>query len=449
VGGGDLRGSPHLRKAPYQWGWDWGPKLPPIGIWKDIRLKGYSSAKLENIHIRQIHTAEDVSLQVDVDICIWEQADFRSVVTITPPDGEGLVVEGAFQKRNDKTSTCRLLCPIVHPHLWWPNGCGSQALYSVEIALFNGDILIEQRKVQVGLRTLELRQQPDQWGQSFTFVVNGVPVFAKGANWIPSDSFPTRIKMETLEYLIHSAVDANMNMLRVWGGRYYPEEEFYNLCDRYGILLWQDFMFACGVYPAADEFAENVRVEAIEIVHRLRHHACLALWCGNNEMEQGWVDWGWNKPDDPANQRLKAGYDRMFHHLLPEVVAAEDPDHPYWPSSASSGTPFTDPNGQQCGDTHYWDVWRKRNPFTAYRQQFPRFMSEFGFQALPPFRTIQTFAPLDEQNMTSYVMEYHQRSSKGNSLIISQMADHFRMPKDFPSLVYLSMVLQEIGRAHV
>jgi beta-mannosidase len=248
-----------------------------------------------------------------------------------------------------------------------------------------------------------------------------------------------------LEYLIKSAADAHMNMLRVWGGGLYESESFYDLCDRYGILIWQDFTFACGVYPEDDAFAENVRTEAIENVRRLRHRASLALWCGNNEMEQGWSGWDWNKPDDALNQHLKAGYDRMFHHLLPAVVASEDPDRVYWPSSASSGIPFAEPNGMQRGDMHYWDVWHGRKPFTAYRTQFPRFMSEFGFQALPPYKTIQTYAEPEDQNMTSYIMEHHQRNNAGNGLIIGQMTDTFRMPKDFPSLVYLSMLLQAEG----
>jgi len=231
----------------------------------------------------------------------------------------------------------------------------------------------------------------------------------------------------------------------VWGGGFYEGERFYDLCDRYGLLIWQDFIFACGIYPEDEAFAENVRIEAVENVRRLRHRASLALWCGNNEMEQGWVDWKWNDPDQADVQRLKAGYDRMFHHLLPDVVTAEDPDRPYWPSSASSGIPFTNPNSQQRGDVHYWDVWHGRKPFSAYREQFPRFMSEFGFQALPPYQTVQTYAEPKDQNMTSYIMEHHQRSGSGNGLMVSQMTDTFRMPKDFQSLVYLSMVLQAEG----
>ena len=444
LGGGDIPGGPHLRKAPCQWGWDWGPKLAPIGVWKDIRLEGCSQAKLENVHIRQIHADGKVSLCAQVKIEQWEAADLQVTIRVLSPDGQAQVVE-AKPSTCDDTTVCNLEASINNPQLWWPNGFGSQPLYQVEVTLASRKNVLDRRSFQVGLRRVELRRVPDEWGESFTFVVNGVPIFVKGADWIPADSFPTRISDATIERLIHDAAAAHMNMLRVWGGGFYEEERFYDLCDRYGLLIWQDFIFACGIYPEDDDFAENVRVEAVENVRRLRHRASLALWCGNNEMEQGWVDWKWNNPDDPGNQRLKAGYDRLFHHLLPDIVAAEDPDRPYWPSSASSGIPFASPNSQQRGDTHYWDVWHGRKPFSAYREQFPRFMSEFGFQALPPYKTIQTYAEPKDQNMTSYIMEHHQRSGSGNGLMIAQMTDTFRMPKDFQALVYLSMVLQAEG----
>ncbi len=232
-------------------------------------------------------------------------------------------------------------------------------------------------------------------------------------------------------------------MLRVWGGGFYEEERFYDLCDRYGILVWQDFIFSCSIYPFDDpEFVENVRLEVTENIRRLRHRASLALWCGNNEMEWGWVDWNWNLPEQ---QDLKAAYDLFFHHTLPAWCQVEDPDHPYWPSSPSSDTPFVDPNGQRQGDSHYWDVWHGRKPFTAYRDQYPRFMSEFGFQALPPLATIRTYADEADWNMTSYIMEQHQKNASGNSLMVGQMLDTFRLPKDFASLVYLSMALQAEG----
>jgi beta-mannosidase len=305
------------------------------------------------------------------------------------------------------------------------------------------DRIVDHRTYQMGLRTIRLRQETDQWGRSFEFIVNGVPVFAKGSNWIPADSFPTRISDEYLEGLILSAVASHQNMLRIWGGGLYEEERFYDLCDRYGILVWQEFIFACSVYPLDETaFVENVHVEAVQNIRRIRHRASLALWCGNNEMEWGWHSWGWSKPEF---KDLKSGYDLFFHHTLPAWVAAEDPDTAYWPSSPSSDVPFQDPNGEAQGDSHYWDVWHQRKPFTAYRTSLPRFQSEFGFQALPPLSTIRTYAEPVDWNMTSYIMEHHQRSGSGNGLMIGQMTDTFRMPKDFPSLVYLSMLLQAEG----
>ena len=445
IGGGDILGGPYMRKAPYQWGWDWGPKLPPMGIWKDIRLEGHSQASLEDVHIRQAHAGGKVTVSAQVRLKEWKPSDLRVTLKVTSPDGDVQTVQAEPNQLAAGSSICNLQSAIKNPELWWPNGFGKQPLYQVEISLEAGKTVLDQRSYQVGLRTVELRREPDQWGESFTFVVNGVPIFVKGADWIPADAFPTRISDTYMERLIADAAAAHMNMLRVWGGGLYEEERFYDLCDRYGLLIWQDFIFACGIYPEDEAFAENVRVEAVENVRRLRHRASLALWCGNNEMEQGWVDWKWNNPNDPGVLSLKAGYDRMFHHLLPDLVSVEDPDRPYWPSSASSGIPFSDPNSQQRGDTHYWDVWHGRKPFTAYREQFPRFMSEFGFQALPPYKTVQMYAEPKDQNMTSYVMEHHQRSGSGNGLMVSQMTDTFRMPKDFESLVYLSMVLQAEG----
>jgi beta-mannosidase len=440
-----IMGGPYLRKAPCHFGWDWGPMLPPVGIWKDVRLEGRSTARIEDVHLRQRLQEGKGFLEANVRVDRLASAAFQVVVKVTAPDGktweQALSMEPAQLRNLASTVTVE----IDNPHLWWPNGYGEQPLYGVVVSLKAGQRELDQRSYKIGFRTLELRRQPDEWGESFTFVVNGVPVFAKGADWIPADSFPTRMSDTYIEHLIHSSAEAHMNMLRVWGGGFYEEERFYDLCDRYGIMVWQDFVFACNRYPTDEPFFQNVRVEAIQNVRRLRHRASLALWCGNNEMEQGWSDWGWNKPTDPANQRLKIGYDRMFHHLLPDIVAAEDPDRPYWPSSASSGIPFSEPNGQQRGDCHYWDVWHGRKPFTAYRTQFPRFMSEFGFQSLPPLETIKTYAEEKDWNMTSYIMEHHQRSWKGNGLMIGQMTDLFRMPKDFPMLVYLSMVLQAEG----
>ncbi len=434
-----IPGGPHLRKAPCQFGWDWGPQLPPIGIWKDIRLEACRGARLSQVRFTQLHAAGGVTLQAQVDIQDWEAASRQAVLCLTAPDGQVFETRAALTGQDE--ASLQVLVP--NPQLWFPNGYGAQPLYHASLELRQGDLLLDGRTYQLGLRTVELRQEPDEWGRSFTFVVNGQPIFAKGSNWIPADSFPTRISDSHLEGLIRSAAETHQNMLRVWGGGFYEEERFYDLCDRYGILVWQEFIFSCSIYPLDDDgFIENIRLEVLENIRRLRHRASLALWCGNNEMEWGWVDWGWNKPEYDA---MKKAYDRFFHHTLPAWCASEDPEHAYWPSSPSSDTPFKDPNGQSRGDAHYWDVWHGRKPFTAYRSQYPRFMSEFGFQALPPLATIRTYAEPTDWNMTSYIMERHQKNDSGNSLMVGQMLDTFRLPKDFESLVYLSLVLQAEG----
>ena len=434
-----IPGGPHLRKAPCQFGWDWGPQLPPIGIWKDIRLEGYQGARIADVRFNQQHIEGQVTIEAQVAVQVEDKASCLAVMQLTAPDGQVFTTSTDINPGSE--STLRIVIP--NPQLWWPNGYGAQPLYQARIELHQADYLPDQKTYQLGLRTIELRQQPDEWGRSFTFVVNGVSIFAKGSDWIPADSFPTRISDAYLERLIRAAADTHQNMLRVWGGGFYEEERFYDLCDRYGILIWQDFVFSCSMYPLDDPaYLENVRVEVVENIRRLRHRASLALWCGNNEMEWGWVEWGWKGPE---HEEVKATYDRFFHHTLPEWCAAEDPYHAYWPSSPSSGTPFENPNGQQQGDAHYWDVWHGRKPFTAYRDQYPRFMSEFGFQALPPLETIRTYAEESEWNMTSYIMERHQKNDSGNSLMVGQMLDTFRLPKDFESLVYLSMALQAEG----
>ena len=434
-----ISGAPYIRKAPCQFGWDWGPKLPPIGIWKDIRLEGASVARLEDVHLRQRHVDDGVIVSVDVGVERWETGVLEAVLRVTAPDGATLETDVVIE---EGAATTPLEVKVEEPQLWWPNGYGAQPLYTVEVELVHGEIECDRQEFEIGLRTIELRQEPDEFGRSFEFVINGVPIFAKGANWIPADSFPTRIGDQDLEHLIRSSAQAHMNMLRVWGGGFYEEERFYDLCDRYGILVWQDFIFSCSTYPTDEAFFENVRVEAVQNIRRLRHRASLALWCGNNEMEWGWVRWGWDKPE---NEDLKEAYDRMFHHFLPEICASEDPDRAYWPSSPSSNVPFVEPNGEEKGDAHYWEVWHGRQPFSAYREQYPRFMSEFGFQSLPPYETVRAFADEGDLNLTSYVMEHHQRSGTGNELIIAQMADSFRIPKDFEAMCYLSLILQAEG----
>jgi len=433
-----IAGGPYLRKAPCHFGWDWGPKLPAIGIWKDIRLEGCGNARIEEVRFTQHHEKDGVRLEAQTHIQKWDDAPATANLEILAPDGEIFASQAVFDEK-----TCTLEIKISDPQLWWPNGYGAQPLYHATISVRQGDRVLDQREYQLGLRTMELCQTPDEWGQSFTFVVNGQAILAKGSNWIPSDSFSTRTSDKKLEQLLQAAVDTHQNMLRVWGGGFYEDERFYDLCDRLGILVWQDFIFACSVYPLDDAaFLENVHVEVSENMRRLRHRASLALWCGNNEIEWGWSEWGWKAPE---YDDLRMAYDQFFHHTLPAWCETEDPDRPYWPSSPSSNVPFENPNGQTQGDAHYWDVWHGRKPFTAYRSQFPRFMSEFGFQSLPPLETIRTYAEKPDWNITSYIMEQHQKNENGNALIVSQMLDSFLLPKDFESLVYLSLVLQAEG----
>ena len=436
-----LAGGPYVRKAPCHFGWDWGPQLPPIGIWKDLRLEAHDVARLDDVHVRQSWQDGVVTITAAITAARLASDAVGVTLEVVAPDGSTVTQHGDLSA----DGSALLSTLVAKPQVWWPNGYGAQPLYTVRVTLVATDgTVLDLHEKRLGLRTLELRQEPDAWGRSFVFVVNGVKILAKGANWIPTDSFPTRITTEQLEMLLGAAVAAHMNMLRVWGGGLYEDDRFYDLCDRLGLLVWQDFTFACSIYPFTDPaFLENVHVEVTQNVRRLRHHASLALWCGNNEMEQGWHDWGWMA--DGTLDADRDAYDAFFHRALPAWVAAEDPDHSYWPSSPSSDTPFKSPNGQVQGDAHYWDVWHGRKPFTAYRDQYPRFMSEFGFQALPPLATIKTYADPADWNMTSYVMDQHQKNASGNSLMVGQMLDTFQLPRDFENLVYLSLVLQAEG----
>ncbi len=435
-----IPGGPYLRKAPCQWGWDWGPKLPPIGIWKDARLTGYSTAKLGKVRIRQDHRIDgQVIVSADVSVHQWSEVGLQVCFSMHDPNG------------NTFATTCRvaegrtsLSIDISDPELWWPNGYGEQALYEAQISLrLEDDTVLDSKHFQLGLRTLELQQEKDEFGENFTFVVNGVPIFAKGANWIPADTFPTRITKLDLDQLLGDAAGAHHNMIRVWGGGFYESEDFYDICDKYGILVWQDFLFSCSIYPLNDpEFIDEVHQEVIDNVERIRHRASLALWCGNNEMDWGWESWGWSEGDFDDFRRA---YEEFFYQTLPGWLSKLDPDTPYWFSSPTSGTPFVDSNSNNKGDAHYWDVWHGAKPFSSYRDQYPRFMSEFGFQSLPPLKTLRTYADECHWNLTDYMIEHHQRSSYASALFMGQMAMHYLMPVDFPSLVYMTMVLQAEG----
>jgi beta-mannosidase len=441
--------SPHTRKAPYQYGWDWGPRFVTSGVWRPVRLEAWDEARVESLRVVQRRLGEEsAQLTAEVEVVSSGEAD----VSLSIDNATGKVFaadEGAGRVWKLKPGSNRLAVnfTIRNPRLWWPNGMGAQPLYDIRANLLlpgrgrDAARVIDQARARVGLRTIELRQRPDAAGKSFTFVVNGVPVFGKGANWIPADSFPERVTRERYRGLLESARDANMNMLRVWGGGYYESDDFYDLCDELGLLVWQDFMFACSMYPGDEKFLASVRAEAVDNVRRLRNHPSVALWCGNNEVETAWHHWGW-KQSLPA--KLWDDYKKIFHGVLPEVVAEHDPARAYWPSSPSSNLE-EDSDSQRMGDVHYWEVWHASKPFNEYEKQRPRFMSEYGFQSFPLVETVNAYTVPSDHDIQSPVMLAHQKHPRGNQLIREYMLREYPEPKDFESFLYASQVLQAEG----
>ncbi|HEX7714851.1 MAG TPA: glycoside hydrolase family 2 protein [Bacillota bacterium] len=353
-------------------------------------------------------------------------------VKIDPPQGPVLTqsITGLEPQKN-------LRFDIDQPDLWWPNGYGEHPLYRVEVLLTQDNTLLDRNEFRIGLRRLTIKQEKDEWGESFQFEVNGLSIFTMGADYIPEDNLLPRCNPERTERLIRDCVDAHFNCLRVWGGGLYPPDYFYDLCDRYGLIVWQDFMYACASYVLTEEFAANVRQEAIDNIRRIRHHPCLGLWCGNNEMEEGWASWNFTK-----TPRLQTDYIKQFEILLPDLVNQYDPNTFYWPSSPSSGGGFENPNSEKIGDVHYWDVWHGLKPFTDYRNHYFRFVSEFGFQAFPGPKTVAVFTIPEDRNIFSYVMERHQKNASANGKILYYLSQNLKYPKDFEALLYASQVLQ-------
>ena len=431
--------SPYTRKAPYQYGWDWGPRFVTSGVWRPVSLEAWDQVRIDNIQVlvkSVTPTAADLTANIEV-----EASEAGPATILLENLHDKLVAEKRQVNLNPGINKITFNFFVAHPALWWPNGLGAQPLYSFRArGLVNGQIA-DEKTTRTGIRTLELRQQRDEAGQSFMFVINGIPVFAKGGNWIPSDSFPTRITKDKYRFLVKSVHDSNMNMLRVWGGGIYEADEFYELCDEMGILVWQDFMFACSMYPATPEFLDNVRAEAIDNVKRLRNHPSIVLWVGNNEIETGWMNWGWRQ-NLPAS--LWDDYKKIFLGVLQEVCAAYDPTRTYWPSSPHGGLE-ADPDSVRSGDLHFWQVWHAAKPFSDYEKQTPRFMSEYGFQSFPNIETVKSYTVPSDRDIESPIMLAHQRHPRGNQLVREYMLRDYAKPKDFESFLYVSQVLQAEG----
>lgn len=433
---GSMKGNQLLRKAHSMFGWDWGPQTIDAGIFRDIYLQGYSHARIEDIRIHQQH-AKNVSVQTSITLS--ESVPGQKLCMELSEDGADKPLQTKLCKTNaDGVAAVDFV--IENPKLWWPNDYGDQPLYIVRTTLLDEDgTSLESITRRIGLRTLTISQEKDEWGNEFAFCVNGVKIFTRGGNYIPDDCLYTRITEKKLDYILESCRRAHFNCVRVWGGGYYPSDAFYDLCDEKGLIVWQDLMYACNVYDVTDAFAENCRQETYDNVRRLRHHASLGLWCGNNEIESAWDHWGDFQKETPY---LRADYIRLFEEVLPKAVQEADGETFYWHSSPSSGGCFDNPDDANRGDTHYWDVWHGQKPFTDYRKYFFRFCSEFGFQSFPCAKTVNSFTLEDDRNIFSRVMESHQKNDAANGKMLYYLSENLRYPKDLTHLLYASQVLQ-------
>jgi beta-mannosidase len=436
--------SPYTRKAPYHYGWDWGPRFVGAGIWQPVQLEGWDAAKITDFHVvqRQL-SAQTAQLSL---VVAYEGAAAASglatlVLETTAPNGQpGPRLEQALTLQPHQHELTAEL-QLASPQLWFPAGYGGQPLYSFKATLRQAGQPVGEARTRIGLRTLALRREPDAYGKSFEFVVNGIPIFAKGVNWIPADIFQTRVTNPRYHKLLQAAKDCNMNMVRVWGGGIYENQYFYDTCDELGLLVWQDFLFACSFYPGDEAFNNNVRAELTYQVRRLRDHPSIAIWVGNNENEVAWQQWG--VPEKMGAHKLEvwSNYLRLYRDLIPTVLKTEDPSRPYVSSSPSSD--FEDMAGSQTtGDMHYWDVWGGTAPLADYEKQTPRFMSEYGFQSFPELKSVQQFTVPADHDLASPVMKEHQRSAVGNPRLQEYLLRDYPQPKDFASFLYVSQVLQ-------
>ena len=432
------------RKAPYQYGWDWGPRLVTAGIWRPVYLKAWDDAIISDIHIIQDNVNDHLATMT-LDVNVESERNQKAILEVRLA-GENKPVTSNGVNLIPGANTCPLTFTIPEPRLWWPNGLGEPHLYNLIVDLSVHGRLCDTLLQRFGIRTVELVQDDDSIGRSFYFKVNGLPVFMKGANYIPQDNFIPYVDEQRYSTLISRTKEANMNMLRVWGGGIYENDFFYDLCDEQGILVWQDFMFACTMYPGDAAFLNNVSQEVTQNIIRLRNHPCLALWCGNNEVDEGWHNWGWQRqleytPEDSAT--VWHAYRDIFLTIIPEAVARYDGTRPYWPSSPETGWGHSE--SLTAGDCHYWGVWWGKEPFETYEKKIGRFMSEYGFQALPDITTIDSFTAQQDRHLFSDVMLCHQKSIIGNAMIMMYMKREYKVPDDFESFVYVSQLLQADG----
>lgn len=416
-----LKGFAHVRKAHCMLGWDWGPFLPDAGIWREVSLVTYDSAHITDIHVRQRHDDGRVYLtpevKVDREACVK--------VTLTDPDGTMTVIDANREYE------------VESPRLWWPRGLGDQPLYTVRAEIVEDGVTVDCEERRIGLREMRLVREKDRWGEGFAHECNGVQFFAMGADYIPEDNILSRVTPERTRLLLERCVDANFNAIRIWGGGYYPDNFFFDICDELGLVVFFDMMFACSLYKPDEKMWQNIKSEIRQNMTRLRHHPSIAVISGNNEVEAC--------AHEHRPERLEACRDditRLFYHVIPDILEEVCPYIPYIQTSPISFGHFIDPDNPDYGDSHYWAVWHKNKPFTEYRNHYFRYLSEFGFQSFPCIKTVEQFTLPEDRNVFSRVMEQHQRSAGANAKIISYLADTYLYPGDFATLLYASQLLQ-------
>ena len=427
-----MPGFVHIRKAHCMFGWDWGAHLPDAGIFRPVVLLGVDVARIDNVQVLQYHEAGKVTLDVQTEVDFlpaqMKVSGLEVAVTVTDPKGDvrSYTAEEVHGIEIDR------------PMLWWPNGYGEQNLYAVKVELKKNGVVLDTWENRVGLRTMTMNRTKDQWGECFCTRVNGVDIFAMGADYIPEDHLLGRVNPSTTRTLLEKAVFANFNSIRVWGGGYYPDDWFFDLCDEMGLVVWEDFMFACAVYDLTPAFEATITQEFIDNLKRIRHHASLGLMCGNNEMEKFVSVRTWVSKDAEVRD-----YIIMYERILPAIMKQYAPQVYYWPASPSSGGSFDDPDDPNRGDQHYWDVWHGNKPFSEYRKFFFRYASEFGFQSFPSKKTVEMFTddPAD-MNIFSYIFERHQRNGAANGKIMNYMQQTYKYPSEFETVIYASQLLQ-------
>ncbi len=447
----DTRVSIYTRKAPYSYGWDWGIRLVTSGIWRPVSLSFYDVARIEDFFVDQVSISEE-SAKIDNQLKLYSIAkDSRKaeVILSCSYKAEADIVERKEIVLQPGCNKLSIPMEIAHPHLWMPNGWGEPALYDVTVSVTVDGEVIASSKKRIGLRTIKVVMEDDKDGKSFYFVVNGKPMFAKGSNFIPGDALLPNVTAERYSQLMKDVKEANHNMIRVWGGGVYEDDRFYEAADEMGILVWQDFIFACTTYPSDPAFLQRVAEEAEYNIKRLRNHACLAMWCGNNEIYEGMRYWGWKRryKNPVIWEEMQEGYNKLFRQLLPSLVKEYDGNRFYMhgsPYEANWGRPQT----WKIADSHNWGTWYGRKPFESLDTDLARFMSEFGFQSVPEMKTITTFAEPKDYALESDVMNAHQKASIGNALIKKTMALYYDVPEDFEELVYKGLVLQGFGIRH-